>query len=227
MGYSTARWSSITFLIPTSIAFLSSSSLVLLLFSSSMILSLEWGTQFETAFVFHFDAINDDSFLIETAQGILDYIHSDLWGPTRTKSHKEKWYFMTMIILLFFCYIKAFKTVINWKLDVENQTSRKVKRLRTDNGLEYLSTNFLSFWEDQGIIILYLHRVSIDVCQRTDPVPVLVRTCQLISGTTCFFSSTLLLMYKLRTQALHLYIEVGRQLARVVRPALASLWSIS
>lgn len=41
-----------------------------------------------------------------------------------------------------------FKT---WKLVVENQTVKKVKRLRTGNGLEYLSTNILTFCKDHGI----------------------------------------------------------------------------
>lgn len=35
---------------------------------------------------------------------------------------------------------EAFELFKVWRLKVENQTDRKVKRLRTDNGLEYLNS---------------------------------------------------------------------------------------
>ena len=38
-----------------------------------------------------------------------------------------------------------------WKALIEKQTERKVKRLRTDNGLEFCSTEFNKFCRDEGI----------------------------------------------------------------------------
>ena len=38
-----------------------------------------------------------------------------------------------------------------WKAQVENQTGRKIKYLRTDNGLEYRDKEFIRFCELEGI----------------------------------------------------------------------------
>ena len=38
-----------------------------------------------------------------------------------------------------------------WKVLVENQTRRKVKRLRTNNGLEFCSEEFDTFYKEEGI----------------------------------------------------------------------------
>src|ERR1044072_4149718 len=38
-----------------------------------------------------------------------------------------------------------------WKAEVENQTGRKIKYLRTDNGTEYTEKSFIKFYEENGI----------------------------------------------------------------------------
>lgn len=38
-----------------------------------------------------------------------------------------------------------------WKVKIETQTERKIKYLRTDNGLEFLSTQFNNFCSENGI----------------------------------------------------------------------------
>ena len=38
-----------------------------------------------------------------------------------------------------------------WKDKVENQTEKKVKCLRTDNGIEYTNDEFMDFCEQHGI----------------------------------------------------------------------------
>ncbi|GKC30626.1 retrotransposon protein, putative, ty1-copia subclass [Tanacetum coccineum] len=48
-----------------------------------------------------------------TTQEVIDYVYSDLWGPSQVES-----------------------------LGVENQTGRTVKKLRTDNGLEFCNREF-------------------------------------------------------------------------------------
>ncbi|CAM8916933.1 unnamed protein product [Rhodiola kirilowii] len=96
---------------------------------------------------------------IHRTTDILDYIHSDLWGPTRTESHSGKRYFITSIddfsrrVWIYFLAKKseAFQTFKTWKNLVENQTGKHIKRLRTDNGLEYLDKEFLDFCKCCGI----------------------------------------------------------------------------
>ncbi|KAL4282749.1 hypothetical protein GQ457_16G016450 [Hibiscus cannabinus] len=58
-------------------------------------------------------------------EGILDYVHSD-------KS-------------------EVFAKFKQWKAQVENQTYRKIKYLRSDNGTEYTYSQFQRFCEDHGI----------------------------------------------------------------------------
>ncbi|KAE8684070.1 hypothetical protein F3Y22_tig00111154pilonHSYRG00007 [Hibiscus syriacus] len=60
-----------------------------------------------------------------TTQGILDYVHSD-------KS-------------------EVFEKFKLWKAEVENQTGRKIKCLRSDNGTEYTDSQFLQFCKEHGI----------------------------------------------------------------------------
>jgi transposase InsO family protein len=45
----------------------------------------------------------------------------------------------------------AFATFKKWKAKVENQTGRKLKCLRIDNGTEYRDGEFLKFCEEHGI----------------------------------------------------------------------------
>lgn len=45
----------------------------------------------------------------------------------------------------------VFSIFKKWKEQVENQTGRKIKYLRTDNGLEYRDKEFIRFYELKGI----------------------------------------------------------------------------
>ena len=90
----------------------------------------------------------------------MDYIHSDLWGPSQVSSHGGARYFMTLIddfTRKVWVYILKHKSEAllkfkEWMTLIENQTERKVKRLRTDNGLEYRSKEFDSFCKEKGIV---------------------------------------------------------------------------
>uniref|UniRef100_A0A2N9GKI3 Integrase catalytic domain-containing protein n=1 Tax=Fagus sylvatica TaxID=28930 RepID=A0A2N9GKI3_FAGSY len=92
-------------------------------------------------------------------KGILDYVHSDIWGPVRTPSKGGAQYFMSFIddysrkTWVYFLKNKseAFAKFKIWKAEVENQTGRKIKCLRTDNGTEYRDGDFLKFCEEYGI----------------------------------------------------------------------------
>ena len=46
---------------------------------------------------------------------------------------------------------KVFDKFKLWKVEVENQTDRKIKYLRYDNGTEYTDSQFQKFCEEHGI----------------------------------------------------------------------------
>lgn len=86
-----------------------------------------------------------------TTKGILDYVHSDLWGsPNVTPSLSGCKYFLTFIddysrrVWIYFLKTKdePFQKFEEWKILVENQTQKKLKCLRTDNGLEFCNNLF-------------------------------------------------------------------------------------
>ncbi|GJX43338.1 retrovirus-related pol polyprotein from transposon TNT 1-94 [Tanacetum coccineum] len=59
-----------------------------------------------------------------TTQGVIDYFHSDLWGPSQVESLGGKRYFLSIVD------------------DYSRRTGRTVKKLRTDNGLEFCNREF-------------------------------------------------------------------------------------
>ena len=82
---------------------------------------------------------------IHRTKGTLDYVHSDLWGsPHIPLSLSRSQYFISFIddfsrkVWVYFLKTKdeAFGKFLEWKSLIEKQTGRKIKRLRTDNGLE-------------------------------------------------------------------------------------------
>lgn len=89
----------------------------------------------------------------------LDLIHSDLCGPMENKSIGGARYFMTFIddfsrkCFVYFLKSKkeAFTTFIEFKTWIEKQSERKIKVLRSDNGTEYCSGEFIKFYKQNGI----------------------------------------------------------------------------
>ncbi|GJZ24612.1 retrovirus-related pol polyprotein from transposon TNT 1-94 [Tanacetum coccineum] len=89
----------------------------------------------------------------------LDYIHSDLWGPSPVTSRGGKRYMLTIIddfsrkVWVFFLKHKdeVFPTFKEWKVLIENQTGKKIKKLRTDNGLEFCGESFNALCRKYGI----------------------------------------------------------------------------
>ena len=82
---------------------------------------------------------------IHNTEGILDYIHTDVWRPTMTASLGGKHYFVTFVddfsrrvwVYMLKSKDEVLETFLVWKKMVENQTRRKIKVLRSDNGTEY------------------------------------------------------------------------------------------
>ena len=89
----------------------------------------------------------------------LDYAHSDLWGPSRVKTHGGNRYFLTIIDdynMKVWVYIlnnknDAYEQFKAWKILMENQTRKKLKCLRIDNGLEFYSGEFNKCYEKEQI----------------------------------------------------------------------------
>lgn len=93
-------------------------------------------------------------------KGTLDYIHSDLWRPSRVPSKGGARYFLTLIddysrkVWVYFLKHKndVFLTFKQWKTMIEKQTGKPVKRFRTDNGLEFCEGEFNEFCKNEGIV---------------------------------------------------------------------------
>lgn len=85
-------------------------------------------------------------------EGVLNLIHSDLYGPMETTSIGGARDFLifddySREIFVYFLKKKSdvFETFKTFKQLVESQTGQKIKILRTDNGTEYCSEGFKSF----------------------------------------------------------------------------------
>jgi transposase InsO family protein len=99
-----------------------------------------------------------------SSKGILDYVHSDLWGPSRKPSLGGACYMLTIIddysrkVWPYFLKdkSKAFSAFKEWKTMVENQTEKKVKKLHTNNGMEFCSHAFKSYCKSEGIVRHYI-----------------------------------------------------------------------
>ena len=94
-----------------------------------------------------------------TSVSPLEYAHSDIWGPAQTQSIGGGRYFLTIIddfsrkIWLFVMKEKseAFTKFRDWCKAVETEKGKSLKCLRTDNGLEFLSSQFDDFCKERGI----------------------------------------------------------------------------
>ncbi|KAH9805146.1 hypothetical protein KPL71_002341 [Citrus sinensis] len=97
---------------------------------------------------------------IHNTKGILDYVHSDVWGPTKTASLGGMHYFVTFVddysrkvwVYLMKNKNEVLGIFLKWKKMVETQTGRKIKRFRSDNGGEYKNDPFLQICQDEGIV---------------------------------------------------------------------------
>ena len=90
---------------------------------------------------------------------MLDYVHSDVWVPSTTKSKGGVEYFVTFVddylrkVWIYFIKHKSevFTKFKEWKAEVERKTGKKIKYLRTDNGGEYTYKPFLELCKAEGI----------------------------------------------------------------------------
>ena len=108
-----------------------------------------------------FGKSHKQSFLVgkHTTKGILEYIHSDLWGSVSNEPTLSGYIsFLTFIddysrkVWIGFLRSKdeVFENFSEWKVLVENQTKKKIKCLRTDNELEFCNNLMDKLCQDSG-----------------------------------------------------------------------------
>jgi hypothetical protein len=92
-------------------------------------------------------------------KGILELIHSDVFGVVPVPSLAKSVYYVSFIddfsrntwIYFLRKKSKVFDKFKEFKSLVENQTGKKIKVLRTDNGGEFYGNEFLEFYKKCGI----------------------------------------------------------------------------
>ncbi|GJY37053.1 retrovirus-related pol polyprotein from transposon TNT 1-94, partial [Tanacetum coccineum] len=92
----------------------------------------------------------------------LELVHTDVYGPTSVASIGGSRYYVTFIddssrkVWVYFLKNKSevFNTFKKWKAAVENETNLRVKCLKSDNGGEYSSREFIEYCAENGIRML-------------------------------------------------------------------------
>ena len=93
------------------------------------------------------------------AEGILQLVHSDVFGPVSVPSLGKSIYYVSFIdeflrkTWIYFLRKKSevFDRFKEFKALVENQTEKRIKVLRTDNGREFCGNEFEEFCKKCGI----------------------------------------------------------------------------
>ncbi|XP_020112140.1 uncharacterized protein LOC109726761 [Ananas comosus] len=89
----------------------------------------------------------------------LELVHSDICRPMNVRARHDTYYFLTFIddysryssVYLLSHRSEALDYFKRFLVEVENQTERTLKVLRTDRGREYLSDQFIELCEKKGI----------------------------------------------------------------------------
>ena len=97
---------------------------------------------------------------MERGKDLLELIHTDVCGPFRSTTRGGERYFVTFtddfsrygFIYLMKNKSDTFEIFKEFKNEVENQLGKKIKKLRSDRGGEYLSLEFFDYLKDCGIV---------------------------------------------------------------------------
>ncbi|GJY24182.1 putative RNA-directed DNA polymerase [Tanacetum coccineum] len=92
----------------------------------------------------------------------LELVHTNVYDPTSVASIGGSRYYVTFIddnsrkVWVYFLKNKSevFNTFKKWKAAVENETNLRVKCLKSDNGGEYSSRDFIEYCAENGIRML-------------------------------------------------------------------------
>jgi hypothetical protein len=130
---------------------------------------------------------------VHSTKATLDYLHADCWGPSQVPSLGGARYFLSIIddysrmvwVFLMKHKSESFQKFKKWKVLIENQSGRKIKKLRTDNGVEFCSHEFDLFWRQEGIA---RHHTVRHTPQQNGVVERMNRT--LLERTRCLLSNS-------------------------------------
>ncbi|KAL0313416.1 UNVERIFIED_CONTAM: Retrovirus-related Pol polyprotein from transposon TNT 1-94 [Sesamum radiatum] len=94
------------------------------------------------------------------AKGLLDLVYTDVCGPLSIPARGGFPYFITFTddhsrygyVYLMRYKSEAFGRFKEYRLEVDNQTSRNIKALRSDRGGEYLSGEFIDYLKENEIL---------------------------------------------------------------------------
>ncbi|KOM56062.1 hypothetical protein LR48_Vigan10g195400 [Vigna angularis] len=88
-----------------------------------------------------------------------DLIHTDVWGPVVASISGAKWFvtFIDDCTRVTWTYLmsnksEVFQIFVKFFHLVQNQFGRNIKRIRSDNGTEYVNHEFLNFFSHNGIV---------------------------------------------------------------------------
>ena len=110
--------------------------------------------------------------IVERESNILSLIHSDL-GLKNTMTRGYKWFYITFIddysrytrVYILRNKDEARDDFIKYKNEVENQLSKKIKKLRTDKGEEYESNPFNFFVKIMGSFMKLLLLIPLSLME--------------------------------------------------------------
>ena len=96
----------------------------------------------------------------QRAKELLELVHTDVCGPLSVLARGGYSYFITFTndysryryIYLIKQKLEALEKYMEFKNEVENQTDKKIKTLRSDRGGEYLSQEFIDYLKKCAII---------------------------------------------------------------------------
>lgn len=94
------------------------------------------------------------------ALGVFDLIHLDVWGPYKTPTHNDFRFFLTIVddhsrvcwVYLLRLKSEVFPILRSFLMLIRTQFNKHVKRLRTDNGSEFFSTECCDLLKALGVI---------------------------------------------------------------------------
>lgn len=94
------------------------------------------------------------------SKDILELIHTDLCGPMEQTSIGGSKYFLTFIddfsrylhVYILDSKDQVTETFIDFKNMIEKQTGKKIKKIRSDNGKEYLNEKLKKMLKNEGIV---------------------------------------------------------------------------
>lgn len=106
------------------------------------------------------------------AKEILEIVHTDLNGPHHNSGINGEKYFLTFIddfskvaqVYVIKSKSEVYDCFVKYVNLIENKTDKKIKKLRCDNGTEYLNNNIHKFASEKGIYIEpcppYVHELN-------------------------------------------------------------------